>query len=279
MGSSSPTVRAGLVQVEPAISNVGENQNRGYPMSDALESVKSAVLAAPAEPSRAGAARLREGTGAFLKQLFAHGHYLEESFRKICDDGCSREEFGTLLYVLCLVSSFRANSRYFPRGQERLVNSGNISKSQLKALPKKMRAMADTIDSLNATILAPANDIKLAPYDAQRQIARKYMIRRYETLPGLLRVYSRHLERFSRFADRTLKRLTPGHLHAIELLRYVEDHTGSPHYEDISNLLEEGWRVAGRTESTPRFLSAEGLAKLYQRRAESMCGPRRTSRS
>jgi hypothetical protein len=248
-------------------------------MLDALDSGESAPPATPVEPLVAISARLREGKEEFLKRLFASGHYLEESFRKICADGCSAEELGTLLYIMCLISSFRANSRYFPRGQERLVNSGNISKSQLKALPKKMRAMADTISSLNGTILAPANSLKLAPNDAQRQIAREYMIRRYETLPGLLRVYSWHLERFSKFCDQTAKRLTSGHVHAIQLIQYVEDQTGSPHYEDMSNLLEQGWRLAGRTESTPRFLSTEGLTKLYQRWAEAVCGRRRTSRS
>ncbi len=249
-----------------------ENQNRQNPMSTGLKI--SVVPVTPAGPSREGAARLREGTEAFLKQLFADGHYLELSFGKICADGCSQEEFGTLLYATCL-----GGSPHFPRGWKRLVNSGNISKSQLKALPKKMRAMADTIDSLNATILAPANDIKLAPYDAQRQPAREYMIRRYETLPAVLRIYSWHLERFSKFAKRTAKRLTLIHLHVIGLIRYVENQTGSPHYEDISNLLEQGWRVAGKTETTPRFLSTAGLTKLYQRWAGPVCGPRRISSS
>src|ERR1022692_3346700 len=154
-------------------TRVAEYQNRRNPMSSAPERVKSGALAAPQEPSREGAARVSEETKAFLKQLFAHGQHLEDSFRKICDDGRSWEEFGTLLYVFCVISSFRENSLYFPRGQEHLVNSGKFPKSQLKALPKKMRAMADTIDSLNATILAPTNDLRLAPYDAQRQIARE----------------------------------------------------------------------------------------------------------
>lgn len=247
-------------------------------MSDTPESGKSTRPAAPAEPLGERVTRLREEKERFLQLLFANGHYLEESFRKICADGCPVEEFGRLLYIMCTIPSFRS-SRDFPRGQERLVNSGNISKSELKALPKKIRAMADTIESLNATALAPANDIKLAPHDAQRKIAREYMIRRYETLPGFLRIYSCHLEMFSQSCDQTAKRLTLGHLLAIELVRYVEDQTGSPHYEDISNLLEQGWRVAGGTESTPRFLSSEGLTKLYQRWAEAVCGPRRTSRS
>jgi hypothetical protein len=253
-------------------TKLGKNQRQRNAMSDAPEKEKSAV---PAD----SAARLRKAKNAFLERLFAHGYRFEESFSKVCDDGCSREEFGKLLYVVCLTWSFRTDSLHLPRAQKRLVNSGNISKSQLKALPKEMRAIADTIDSLNATSLAPARDIKMAPYDAKRQMVREYMIRQYETLPWLLRVYSSHLENFSKSAIRTVKRLTLAHLLAVKLVRYVEDQTGSPHYVDLSNLLEEGLRVAGGTESTPRFLSTAGLTKLYQRWAESAGGPRRAASS
>jgi hypothetical protein len=245
-------------------------------MSHLSESGKSAVAAASA--LRESATRLRRGTDAFLKRLFVQGYYLEKSFCEICVD-CSAEEFGTYLYAVCLLSSVRADSTHFPLGQERIVNSGNVSKSKLRALPKRMRVVADAIDSLNATILNPANDITLMPPDAQRQIARDYMIRRYETLPGLLRFYSWHLERFSKSAVQSLKRLTFGHVLAVELVRYVEDHTGTPHYEDLSNLLEQGWLVVGKTGSVPSFLSTEGLAKLYQRWGDDVCGPRCTPTS
>jgi hypothetical protein len=283
---SKKKVQGKDMRMKPDLSsNIADKQNQAGPLSDAPASGKSAVAVAGSE----SATRLSEEMNSFLKQLFAQGRFLEESFGRICRDGCPREEFGTLLYVHCLVSSFREDPDHFPRDRKRLVNSGNIPKSQLKSVPRRMRAVADTIESINATILAPANDIKLAPYDAQRQIAREYLIRRYETLPGILRLYSWHLEKFSKFASRTAKRITPGQVNAVELVRYVEDHTGSPHYEDVSNLLDQGWRVAGRRlarrrdagepQSTPRFLSTAGLTKLYQRWAKYVCGPRRTAGS
>ncbi|HWY53078.1 MAG TPA: hypothetical protein VNZ03_01365 [Terriglobales bacterium] len=247
-------------------------------MSDLPESGESGSTSTTATPSLVRETHIREQTEAFLQRLFEDRPYLEELFRKICGDQCAAEEFGTLLYTVSLISSFRADPKYSSPGQELLLNSRNISKAQLKALPKKLRNMADMIDKVNATIFAPANDIKLAPFDAARQIARDYMIRRYESLPGFLRVYSCHLERFSKFSRQTVKRLTLGHVLAIQLIRYVEDRTGSPHYADMSNLLEQGWLVAGRTESAPSFLSEEGLTKLYQRWADAICGPRRTSR-
>jgi hypothetical protein len=247
------------------------------PPADLLQKTDALAASVTATPSLEKWASVRKETKAFLPRLFANGYCLEESFRNICADGCSAEEFGTLLYGMCLISAYRANSRYFPRGQELLVNSRDISKAQLRALPKKLRTMADMIDKLNATVLAPANDIKLAPYDAQRQIAREYMIRRYETLPGLLRIYSWHVERFLPIARKIAKRLTIGHVHAVEIVRYVEDRTGSPHYEDMSNLLEHGWLIIGKTKIAPRFLNVAGLTKLYQRWADVLFGPRRPS--
>jgi hypothetical protein len=246
-------------------------------MADLLGSGARRSQSTTARPSLEKATATHEQAEAFLRRLFEGRPYLRQLFNKICADGCPSEKFGTLLYSVCLISSFEADPEYFPLGAELLLNSRNISKAQLKTLPKKLRTIADMIDTLNATIFAPANDIKWASFDAQRQNARDYMIRRYESLPGYLRNYSLHLERFSKFTRQSVKRLTLSHVHAVRLIRYVEDRTGSPHYADLSSLLEEGWLVAGRTESSPRFLSVEGLTKLYQRWADTMCGPRRTA--
>jgi len=279
------TDRSGRMAKPHHLATVYERKPRVTPDSTdakvlSRRNVIPKALAPPQEQPRVErAGRLRDETEAFLRQVFAQGRHLEEAFRRICDDGCSREEFGMLLYVHCLVSSFRAHPLYFPGDRGRLVNSGNVSRSQLKATPRKIRAMADTIDSINGTILAPANALKLVAYDASRQVPREHLIRMCETLPGLLRFYSWQLERVSKFAARAVKRLTPGHVNALELVRYVDDGTGSPHYDDVSNLFEEGWRVAGRTEEVPPYLSTAGLAKLYQRWATTVCGPRLATRS
>lgn len=174
----------------------------------------------------------------------------------------------------CLYSTLRRSPRHPALGEKRLSDLQEISRSRLRTLPKKIRAAADTIDTLNKSIFAPANEIRLAPYNVERKFEREHMIMRYETLPGVLKVYALHLERFLKPAARLVKRLTLGQMDAVRLIRYIEDHTGSPHHEDISNLLEAGWRVAGRTESTPRFLSTEGLSKLYQRWAGAVCKPK-----
>jgi hypothetical protein len=233
-------------------------------MSDVLENRQSASASTKSEPP----ARPCQEMNAFLKLLFGRASHLEESFQRVCDAGCSQEEFGLMLGYQLMVWGVRG---LCPRGQERLADLPNISKRQLKGLPNKIQDMADTIESLNGTIYAPAHDIKLAPYDAEREIAREYLIRQYEILPGVLRVYAVELERFSKLTARLLKRLTLDQVDAVRLVRYVEDHTGSPHYEDVSILLEAVWRMARKTEA--RFLSTDGITKLYQRWAKSVCGP------
>jgi hypothetical protein len=52
--------------------------------------------------------------------------------------------------------------------------------------------MALMIEKLNGTVLAPGTELKIASPDPQRQMARDHLIRKYETLPQLLRVYSWH---------------------------------------------------------------------------------------
>lgn len=108
--------------------------------------------------------------------------------------------------------------------------------------------------------------IRAASPDATRDSGRKYIARYYDMLPGIMMTYSFHLERFYQFRRTQLKRLTPVHFNTLELLRYVEERTGGPRYEDLSNLLSAGFLVAGGAENDiPKIFSADALAKLKQR--------------
>jgi len=211
---------------------------------------------------------VRENTDTFLRKLFANGAYLEKCFRKICDSGCPRDEFGQLLWATCMLMSVQ---------NVPLFNGGNLTKAQLRGLPKRLRAMADIIKALNATPLAPGNEMNMMPYAPQgsrAQAARDYLVQRYEMLPGMLNVYSYHLERFTKIARKGLKRLTRAQVLVIRVVRHVEDCTGSPRYGELSELLEQGCLIVGRQESAPKFLTAEGLAKLYQRWGKAVCAPK-----
>jgi broad specificity phosphatase PhoE len=92
-------------------------------------------------------------------------------------------------------------------------------------------------------------------------------------LPGMLNVYSSHLKRFTKIARNTVKRLTMAHVSALRVIHYVEYRTGSPRYADMAELLEQGCLIAGKQENVPRFITAEGLAKLYQRWGKAVRPP------
>jgi hypothetical protein len=209
-----------------------------------------------------------ESTEAFLQELFGNGAHFEESFRNLCDSGCPHDEFGGLLRSVCMLMSWQT----IP-----LVNGGKLTKGQLKGLPKRLRDLGEIIGALNLTPLAPGNEAKFmpeAPPGTSARIARDYLVQRYEMLPGMLYVYAQHIERFTRIARSTIKRLTTSHLWAITILRYVDERTGSPRYGDMAELLEQGCLILGEEKSVPKFLTADGLAKLYQRWGTAVCGPK-----
>jgi hypothetical protein len=225
-------------------------------MSDIIEKQQPKRILLPGEPGSDKNSATEENTEGFLRELFAKGRYFEKSFSNLCEAGCPAKEFGRRLWATCVIMSL---------GSIPLINGGKLSKAQLRRLPTRLRALAEIIHSLNATSLAPANEAKAAPYNPQGQPAREYLIRRYEMLPGMLNVYASHLERFSNLARKAVKRLTLGHVVVIKMLRYVEERTGTPRYAEMADLLQQGCFIVERTKSTPKFLSAEALAKMYQR--------------
>ena len=203
----------------------------------------------------------REYADDFLRRLFADGFHFEQCFRNICDAGCPSEEFGQFLWATCVSISGRPGP---------LVNAGKLSKAQLKSIPNKIRAVADLIRMLNASPLGPGNESKLAgPTSVVWQTKRDLLAQRYKMLPLILDVYANHVERFSGIMRSNLKRLTLEHCLTIEMLAYVEKHTGSPRYKEVADLLTQGCSIEQeelhKREDLPKFLTEEALAKLYRR--------------
>jgi hypothetical protein len=198
----------------------------------------------------------------FLKKLFSRGNYFEQLFQKLCDRGCSPNKLGSLLFAVCTIAAFA------PR--KSLTDLPAISDSEVKQLPRRLRSVADLVERMNRTGLAPADEIMAALPRSGKSAPNMptIMTRLYRMLPGIMLVYAAHLERFSKSSRRLLKRLTLTHLNTLTLLEYVKKSTGKPQYEPISSLLEEGFVAAGGSEDAiPRLFSAAALAKQNQRAA------------
>jgi len=193
----------------------------------------------------------------FIKSVFTHGR-CEESFSKLCNEGCSKEDLSVLL--------FNVSSGTLAGHGELILDTGGLSKAQLTRLSKDLISVSCLLERVNRTVLNPKNDLLLAPSDPERDPLRQETARLYDMLPGLMLTYSVNLDQFVRFTKANLRRLTVAHYWALRFLRYVQERTGSPQYDDCANLLTAGFLVAGGTEDQiPDFFTTDALAKLNQR--------------
>ena len=204
--------------------------------------------------------RTRNAAETFLKRLFARGELYQQLFDNLWEEGCNAEHLAELFFAVCTIAV---------HDHGRMLAVGDISNSELRQLPKRLCSIANLVERVNKTGLSPKIDLLASALDPQRNEARKHAASLYAMLPGIMRVYSCHLERFVKFRRTLLKRLTLTQVITLDLLLYIRKCTGGPKYDAISNLLTSGFLVAGGHEADiPKCFSAEALSKLKQRRAK-----------
>jgi hypothetical protein len=114
--------------------------------------------------------------------------------------------------------------------------------------------------------LSPKFDSKWAPPTAEKDLSRMMVERLYDMLPGVMQAYAVHLEQFERLNRKILRRLTVAHYYALNLLRHIEETTGTPRYQDAADLLSLAFpALSGDEAQVPDSFSADALTKLYQR--------------
>ena len=201
--------------------------------------------------------KTKEYVFEFQGKLFIEGERSGELFRKLCNQGCDNEALAALLFAICTMAA---------KGKPGPLRAASPSANEVKDLVNDLKSLAESVKRLNKSPLNPKHDLLLVPPDVTRDAGRQRIANLYDMLPGIMMVYSFHLERFYKFHRVQLKRLTFNHLATLKLLLYVAERTGSPRYEDLSNLLTAGFLVAGGTEKDiPKIFSADALAKLRQR--------------
>ena len=165
-------------------------------------------------------AKTRKRIDGFLRNLFVEGNYCEELRHQLCKDGCSADDLGGLLFAVCTITRGYADG---------LIDLGEPSAKELKELVRDLGSLANLVDRGNRSPLNPKFDLLALPSDLDKNPLRKHVARLYDMLPGLMRAYSFHLQRFAKFRRALLKRLTPAHFETLRLLLYIEESTGSPH--------------------------------------------------
>ena len=199
----------------------------------------------------------RRRIGTFLSNLFSRNAYCKRLFYELCRKGCSPSDLAGLLFAISVFAECESKG---------LLETGEPTKDEVKSLVTGLRELARLVDHMNWTPLNP----RLALLGSQRDDGlaplRQAMARLYDKLPNLMNVYALHLHRFQDYRQDEFKRLSKIHFETLRLLLYVEESTGSPRYEDISNLLTEGFLTCGGTEEKlPTFFTSDALAKLKLR--------------
>jgi hypothetical protein len=170
--------------------------------------------------------------------------------------GCSEEELISFLFQASSAAS-RQPGPFFDRG--------GFSAIQLERLTTQLTRNASLVEEVNRTWLNPALDQRFAPKDPRRDEARAQMAALYDRLPVVMRVYAAHSRQLVKVRRAVFKRMKYAHYHALKLLHYIENKTGSPRYEVADSLLQAGFAVLDPEAATPEFFSADALTKLYQR--------------
>ncbi len=199
----------------------------------------------------------------FQRKLFKRGVFVERTFGKLCEGGCDPERLLGFLFVVSVLAA---------HGD---LASHRVGSAEVKKLTKGLLSLADLVERVNSTSLNPKIDLISAPKDHQRDPVRAQVAKFYDMLPAIMRVYSLHLKRYVVFHRSLFKRMRSVHFETVQLLIFAEKSTGSPRYNDISELITEGYFAVGGSESLlPAFFSADGLAKLKQRTAKFRLTPR-----
>jgi hypothetical protein len=189
----------------------------------------------------------------------------KDALDKLCTAGCEMDGlvgwlFGISTYIYCVRTGL-ATSRYaFPSAKEITKLSADIEQLAIRI----ERANADPIVS-PAVVLGA----RTKPRGSETDRVYKRQIFAYHILPQMLRKYAEDVRASYRFAVNRIgpKRLSFERYLVQQVLEYVQDRTGQPHYESVQRLLESAFRVtAGDETPMPKLLeSPDALKQLWAR--------------
>lgn len=163
---------------------------------------------------------------------FPRGSRARARFEHLCDIGCDP----TLLFAFLTLAIFSAQSK------RTLYDIFGVSRSALLKLPERLEKISVELEAvdplLERYIQAKFVENPNCPDRLRRGWVQQAAV--YRTTPKLLRLLAGHL----RVAEEWLqeyfgpRKIDTFRSSVIQLLQYVDTCTGSPHYEEVSELLE-----------------------------------------
>lgn len=199
----------------------------------------------------------RRRIGKFLGKLFERNRCCKSLFYGLCRKGCSPIDLAGLLWVTSVFAVGNSEGR---------LDTGDPSDKEVKDLAEELQKLANIVARVNQSSLNPKIWLRALQPDDNPDTPIKNVGRLYDHMPKLMKGYAIHLDRLRSFRKKVFKRLDIVHSTTLRLLLYMQESTGNPRYEDITNLLTEGFFAEGGDEAKlPTFFTADALAKLKQR--------------
>jgi hypothetical protein len=210
---------------------------------------------------------IRGRVTADINQYFPLGSYHRRRFDELCAK-CDAEALFSYSLLLCdAACRWPKRSLYEMRG---------TSASELRKLPTELEELACKIDRvgglLSSFMSAQVIDNDQAP--TQERVRGRNRVAVYKHVPKTLRVFAADLRTAFEWIDPRFgpKKYDTLRGQVLNLLRYVDGHTGSPHYEHLADILGHLFpnvvlRNGGDPKrETPALLnSADALKQLYLR--------------
>ncbi len=185
---------------------------------------------------------------------FAPGSPAREKFERLCVAGCDAK----LLLSFLTLAVFNASHK------GTMYDIFGVSQSGVTKLPDELEQISRRIESINP-ILAQYLRTKFignSHWPDEIQSRCRLQIAVYQRTPDLLRLLADHLRSAGEWLNSNVgpKRYDTFRHSVLDLLSYVDNSTGSPHYEEVADLLshlssarEETLRgLGGRSRSARR---------------------------
>ena len=183
---------------------------------------------------------------------------------------CTAEGLLSFSFIVC------CTARRKPK--QSVYEMWGTSAAELKDLPNELEELARKVDRVNTLMFgfmaAKITDNEQAPIPERARARNKMQVYRY--LPKTLRVYAADLRIAFKWITENMgpRRYDSLRGEVLRMLQYIDECTGSPHYEHVADILSHLFPIfvlpgADPNQEIPALLSSSAaLTRLYQRSAQ-----------
>jgi len=183
----------------------------------------------------------RVGFEKWKDQVFPAGSRARARFEYLCVRGCDAQ----LLHIFLAQATLEALKK------RTIYDVYGVPQSALSKLPDRLERISSELESVNRIFgdYIRANFVENSQCPDRVRLAWRQQAAVYRTTPALLRLLAGHLRAANKWIRNTAgpRRFDTFRKSILELLKYVDNCTKSPHYDDVSELLDHLFSLYSRT--------------------------------